>query len=358
MLFDDDNPCADIDWKKNDSKSVTDMPEATAALLKAMGAATCKTTSAAAGGISIIPPFAVGGAVATSIGCEQLHLLVSKVQTFQQIVTCVLHRASQSSSARIIATNDVTITGPLVGKLTINQDIHSTVQVMTQLTANDQLEITSHVDSFVKEFAEALQSSKTELVSNPQGQKDVEALSNQITQSEVQTQIVENIQKVSLDFIAGNKITINLTGYDGITADKTNVKNNEIVINQDIVINYAAQLYLDAALNAIFDLQEAQQLVEDIKAEQKNESKGLSDLVSKLTFGGILIFVVIAAAFVLFGGGVIQNIFKYLIPILIVATVVVAVIFGIKKNYLVMGVAIGGTAVLSGLEVYTVTHKK
>ena len=344
-LFIESNDSCPVNWNANDGKSTLDMPDATASLLKAMGARTCSQGSLS-GGAVVFPAGAGAFSGSYNIGCEQINLIVSKIQTFQEAIACVLTKTEVSSEDSIAIVNEVSIqiSGVQHVKITTAQVAGANVVFFQKLTASAKAQIADHTKAFIEEFASALQNSKTELSSNPQGQKNVEDFSKKITERDVQESITENVVNMSFKGVSKNKVDIIINGYDTYSVSTDSAV---IDITQDNVFNYQAQQVVNTALDQMFSTDQGTAVKDEIRAEQQSVAWGLGSLVSKLTLAGIGLFLAIAGGLVLFGGGVVQSTMKYIVPLAMVALLVVAVVFGLKKNYVVAGIA-GVSAVIAG----------
>jgi hypothetical protein len=324
------------------------MPSAAAALLKAMGVGPCKQGSIAGGGIVLVPPAAIAVAGSINIGCEQIQVLTSKIQTFQEVVTCIMNRVAATSDAKVISSKSVELTfaGSLDrSKIHIVQKDDVLVRVVQSLTSDDKSQLSDKMNEFVDVFSKALQDSKTQLISNPQGQKNIQTLSESLSQSDVRTQLNETISKLTFDYVGTDTVKITITGSDGISA-----LNSDIVINQDTILNYQAQQIVTSVLDSIFNTKEGQKVKADIEAQQKSEAKGISEVLGNL---GFLAMILIIGALLLFGGGAVITVLKYLIPIAAAVCVGIGVYLGIKHEYVVMGVAFGAAVILAVFEFFS-----
>lgn len=344
--------------------NILDNSAGLATVLQSMGLGPCKTQSAAAGGFVLIPPAAIGGAESSSSGCEQVAVVASTVQQYQDVLSCIVNQTVQSSSSSLINTNDLVIRigahADIEGGLTVKQLNDVQVKVIYGLTDNQKTQVQSSMNDFLKQFADSLQKSKTGPLATPQGQKTVQDFSTMISQQATQEKLSQVIQQFKFDLTDDNKLIIDVGPYSVIRLSPENYGKQlsaGINITQENIVHYFAQQMMNEVLSTVFKTDEGQKVIDTFKTQQQNEAAGidavikaLGGLIGSLLFGWIIVLVIIFAV-----GG--SSIMKYLLPISIVALAAGAVYEGVKHAYIPMAVMIVLMFVLSFFEYKTLTAK-
>ena len=88
------------------------------------------------------------------------------------------------------------------------------------------------------------------------------------------------------------------------------------------------------------------------------QAEGADSLIS--AFSGIIVFVIILVigGLVVFGRGAISSVVKYILPILIFVSIILAIYFWVRSEYTFMIFAIVALVIFIGLMIYTTFFRK
>lgn len=308
-------------------------------MLQMMGAKAC--TTAAGGLIS----WEGAGGFSYTTGCEQISIISQKYLKATNIVTCILNSVKQTVNSRAISTNQIkiklnnskmTCDKGLILTQTAYIDLVDMSQVKTQIKNN----IINQIKDMINQTMKTFQDSHTDFMSTSQGQKSIQKALDSIKNNMntyINTDIVTDIlHKVSNK----NQITIDL--------NNSTLTGEQCIIKQGSILKLTAQNLFSTAISNAIQNSDFTQFTSDLENYQKSAATGLGSILSS---AAIIFILLLVGGFVIFGGGAVSSIFKYIIPILLIVSIVVAIIFGKNKNYLVCGIS-SGAAVLLGVFEY------
>lgn len=343
-----------LDSSQPFTKSEQDQGLATT--IKALNLPPCTTVAAGGGGLSLIPPGVIGGGASVSTGCEQINVMAQDVTALQKSLTCILQDTEAGNAFTSYNNQKVTIniTGNVkLGNITIVQKITSGVKMVTQVSSQSKARISAVLSQFDKSFMKSIADSQNGYLSTPQGQKNFQSVKEQFSQESDQIQIDNAIANATAIVANKQEVVININGYDPITLLSAQSSAGDISIDQTVISQYQSAVIVQSYLDGRFSTSEGQTFIHGFSNAMKEKNKGISELLSGLVNAGLVLILLVVGAFVLFGGGAIQNVLKYIIPLTIVAAVVVAVIFGLKKppNTLIIIIASIAAAGLIAFEV-------
>lgn len=358
-MSNDSCPTNVTDDKINDVKG-DELVKGLATLMNSMGIQSCKQFSAAGAGFSIIPPIVAAVGATGSVGCEQLNVLAQTVSAYQSAISCILNETGTDTDVKIIQKNDITIeiNGILDFPIQINQTNSENVKITNSLSNTTEAKIQDTLSNFTKSFLDSMSKSKTGFLGSNQGQKNIQAFQDKITQNVQQSAITKTIGTLKSQISQDNRSKIILNGYDPISYN-INKKSAEIIINQQNYVDYQAYNVVNNLLKTYFSTDEGVKLISSMKSAEESESQGIDSFLNAFLAPIIAIIVLIIGGMVLFGGGSISSVFKYIIPICIIASIIVAIIFGLKKppQYVVLVTMIITAVLFSVLEIYIITKK-
>ena len=325
-----------------------DAATGTAIALKGLGLQPCTTTSVAGGGVSIIPPIAVAVGGTSSSGCEQISVISNSIGIAQNQVTCILNSTTAAQTTAIQQSNSITVNVTGVNALiTISQTNQAAVNATATLTAQQKSSIGSALTNSATSLISDLQNVKSGYLSAPNSQKAVATLSTFLQSNQVQQLVDQAIADNTFSLLQNNNITINITGADYFSA--TSQPYSTVNLTQQNVASYQASLIVGSFYDQLFKTDAASALKSVVQTNQTSTAEGVD--IGALFSPLIITMVLIAAAvlaFLVFGGSSINTVLKYIIPITIVAAVIVAVVYAVKKDA-VTAAAAGITAVLLGV---------
>ena len=274
--------CQNSQQPRSPSDIVAKQATALASLMKAMGITTCTTVDA---GVStpLIPILAAQ--VAVSVGCEQLSVMATSIDTTQRVLQCAINSVSQSSSTFVMQKNNITIqlTGHAhIDCLSVSQTINSKIASYADFGAGVQQKFGVTINDMVKSMATNVQdASKT--LTTPQGQKAVTQFTQQLDQSANSSTYSQITQEAINDFQASNTFTLKLSEYAFIGAAYPNQTTGCVVIDQNIMMQVLSQNIMNASLSNVFSTDVAAAFTQEWINSQKSVTKGLG-----LDFSGIL----------------------------------------------------------------------
>ena len=330
-----------------------------ATLMDSMGIESCKQFSAAGAVLSPLPPAIGALGVTGSVGCEQLNVLAQTVSAYQSAISCILNESITKSKTHLIQKNliQISINGNFNFPIQINQTNSEDVTIMNSLSSTTEAKIQDTLSNFTKSFLDSMSKSKTGFLGSNQGQKNIQAFQDKLTQDVQQSAITKTISTLKSQLDQKNRVTIIVNGYDSLSYD-INKNPAGIIINQKNYISYQAYNVLNNLLKTYFSTDEGVKLISSMKSAEESESQGIDSFLNAFLAPIIAIIVLIIGGMVLFGGGTISSVFKYIIPICIIVSIIVAIIFGMKKppKYVIMITMIITTVLLVVLEIYTLTR--
>ncbi len=306
-------------------------------ILRAMGIQSCKNVAGGGGDIFC----GCGFGFSVNIGCEQISVISEKFLQTTNIITCILNTVKNTVETSAISENDIklTINGNMDCDKGVNFNFNQTSYIdlvsINQVDNNIKNDIVNQIKDFIQETMKSIQDSKTDFLSTPGGQKSIQDALNSITKN-MDTYINNNVVTELLTKASGeNKIELVING---------NVKGSScnLNFNQQSVIVLTSQNLISTVLTNAVKNDDFTKFLSDMSNYQKSEASGLGNILGS---AAIIIILMIVGGLVLFGGGSVSSIMKYIIPITIIAAIIVAVIFGKNKNYMVAGIS-GGAAVL------------
>lgn len=337
---------------KQKDLSTDDLNKGTAIALQAMGIQSCKTTTAAAGGFTLIPPAAIAGGVTTSVGCEQVSAMAAAIAATQNVITCTLNTTTVENTTLITQDNFIEISyeGNVPLNLQISQINAVNIKCVSSLDAEQKVAITTALSSSMQTFFDNAQNSKTGWLSTTQGAKSIQTLKQNLTQNVINTVANEVVDSQAFSVQQNNKISLKLSTYDPIT---NSASSSVVNLSQQNMIEYQAYQLVSTFYNQIFSSTEAGDFKDNFKNEATNQSEGAESIVGPLLSAGLFVFLLIGGGLVLFGGSSIQSVAKYILPLGLMAAAVGSIVFGLKKKTAI-AVALGIIAVLFGaLEAYS-----
>lgn len=301
-----------------------------------------KCEKVAGGGLVVAIPPIIGG-VAASSGCEQISIIASKYIQTQQILTCIMNQVKQTSKASLRGVQSISFTADdsVVNCNTINITQNMTLDFYDQnkFTQEIKSQMSTVLKNFITESMDTVQKSNTGYLATPQGQKAFQDAITQIKQN-ITTEQLANIIEESI-LLVQPKQNMNIT-----------LKNHSILQGSDC--NFTQNMLLKLAINNMFSstmketmgLEAVTKFFSDQGTFMKNKAKGL-----ELGLGGGLLFILlIIGGFVMFGGNIVNKIFKYIFPILIIVNIVLMIVYATKKNWTIVGILSGSLVLLVILE--------
>lgn len=324
---------------------------ATAAILHAIGARPCSTQMAAGGGISFTPPVIGGAAEQSSMGCEQIQVMSSAVDVLQQSINCLLTSTCSLSDTTVSQTNKFILkdSDPNGGTISVKFRNVAGVVVHTALTGSLQTAVQAKVRDFVGQIAKSIQDSKVGWFGTSEGQKSVTQLKTQATVNSIAETVSKNINSNTFTGIQNNSIVIDITGYDPFSV-AGNGRPSNINIDSANIFHYQGWTITNQVLKDFFSTDVGLGIKNGLLSTQKSTAEGVASIFSI----GIIIAIIVIGGFVFFGGGLVHEILKYAIPIAIIAAIIIAIVYGVKKEYVVTGLASAAAVLLGGFEFITI----
>lgn len=313
-------------------------------ILAMMGIQSCKQISGGAASIECLCAAAFTG----NVGCEQISVISEQYLKTSNIVSCILNSVKNGVTNEVTSQNTFTLEvgkGALVeleGNIDVTQtsiiDFYNVNQINNEVKNN----IVTELQNMIQETLKSIQDSKTEWLSTPEAQKQITKLTNDI-KNNVDTKITNKVVSDILTTVkSGNNITIKVDGV---------LRAKDMTFNQKSVLSITVQNLVSTALKNFVQNTDITKLLTDMQNSQKSVAKG-----PDLAIAGIMALLVLLAVggFVIFGGGTVIKLMNYIIPIFIVVALVVGIIFGIKKEYVITGICAGAVVLLGGFEFFSI----
>jgi hypothetical protein len=204
--------------------------------------------------------------------------------------------------------------------------------------------------------------------------KQIQDISNQLSTS-IANEVQKSIEQANKDLNLGqanvSKDSTTLTNIitKNINTDvETTIKNSvDTSATTDQVITFinkgtlngsscnfiqdgGASIVSSNIVTSLMDTLTKNETADDILNKYKfQESQTNAGINLTMIFG--FIFILIIGGLVIFGGGTVSSVMKYIIPISMVIALIIGIIYGIKKEYIVSIICGVAVAVLGGLEV-------
>ena len=267
-----------------------------------------------------------GACLSTTDGCEELQLLAQSYKKYTELATCIANNSEHTSTVDTSVYNTLNITAShsdiKCTTLDISQISDVKIISVSEMTTNEKNDIANTVKEFLDSIINISQDAKTGIGATPQGQQTITQLKTQIN-NKIDTIISNSIVDKALNITkSANTITINLD-YSTLSGDACKVNQNTIV---DLSIK---NLFATAIANAVKNTN-ITKVINNYTATQKSESEGIGGLLGFLPLLIIGAFVIIPVIlFFMFG----SSILKYILPIVLLASIIMCVIFSIQNNW-------------------------
>lgn len=261
--------------------------------------------------------------------------------------TNILSNIVDQNSNHVSSIQNITITNGKHGQIlcdnfNVTQTTKANANVLATLDAKQLSDIANQLTaSIANDVEKSIQQANKDL---NLGQVNVSKDSTSLTQiltNNIQTN-VQNSIKNSVDTSASTNQQITFIN-NGIlkSANQCNFSQNG-----------GASLVSSNIVTSLMDTLNNNSVASDILDKYKfQESQTNAGINLAMIFG--FIFILVIGGLVLFGGGTVSSVMKYIIPISMVVALIVGIIYGIKKEYVVSVICGVAVAVLGGLEVMT-----
>lgn len=304
----------------------------TAKIAAAMGAGKC-VKSATKGFLLTLEG---GGAMehSQSSGCDTVNIMSSNFAQVQQVTNCLLTKINTSSSSivKLSQNNSLQLMeGASLHCQTLNMtnNLDGAIGLTTEITSTVTNCIADMLKTSLANSMKSIQNNKSGWGSTPDGQKTLQQLAASMQSYISSTDITDIVQKAvsSVDLSQGTEVVINKNAI--MTVDEAcNITN-------DMVLKVQISTMMSNVIKDMFKTEDVSEIKNLISSDQKSESEGAPPLLDGLA---ILLPFLIIGGIVLFGGTAVNNVMKYIVPIGLVITIILAIVFAMRKDWILTGV--------------------
>ncbi len=228
---------------------IADKSPSIATMLEALNLPVCETTSVESG---FLPAFKTGQ-VDIAIGCQQIAIMGTTVDTTQRVLQCAINSISQTTSTAVMNSNDIKIilTGHAhIDCLTVEQNIQARIASYGDFGAVVQQQFGVTINDMVKSMATTVQDSSKSITA-PQAQQDIKLFTNELEQSANSSTYSDIVQEAINNFQSSNSFKLRLSDYAFIGAAYPNAVTNCVTVTQTIMMQVLVQnIMRNSVLNA------------------------------------------------------------------------------------------------------------
>ncbi len=288
--------CQNSVQPKTAEQMVEDKSPSISSMLKALKLPVCITSDAEFG----VLPYVKTGQVSVSVGCQQISIMATTVDTIQRVLQCAVTNISQNTSTFVMAENNINIhlSGHAsIDCLDVHQNIQARIASYAEFGAAVQQKFGVTINDMVKSMATTVQDASKSITS-PQGQQSVTLFAQELEQSANSSTYTDITQEAINNFQASNDFVLTMTEYSFIGASYPNAVTQCVSINQTIMMQVLVQNIMDASLANAFSTDLAAKFTQEWVTGQKSVSKTtpLTDLGSLLMGGFVMILLIGALA--------------------------------------------------------------
>lgn len=280
-----------------------------------------KCNSGSGGGVSLVP-MAIGGMTLQS-GCDALQLMNQVFKSSVKLVSCTLNSVSNCSKTQITSNNAVNITAirSTIPGVSIKQNTVIKAITATQFTNAITTQINDTIMTQLKTMVTMMQDNKSGFAAKQSDQKQIENIQTEINSSDFKTSLSDSINTIQQSLKSNQ--SINLTFTD-------TVLTKPIVIDQETYISLLATSFVSTSFKTFLSNSVVSEFFNSWKASQTADDAGIPFLSM-----GIMIFVIIIGGLIMFGGGIIKSIMKYVVPIIVISLIIACVYYALTGNMVI-----------------------
>lgn len=208
-----------------------------------------------------------------SVGCAQLTAIMKKYRALSKQIECIVSKTTICEKVNISGQNNITIingkTGEILCPMDIDQEISIKIVQTSDMSDEQNVEITQKTGDFVESFLTELQKSQTGDNANPQGQKFLDASTTEIQSSQFMSNLTDSVKSSFTEVFAGNNVTIINHGI--WTCPEGEAK---ITINQNIAIDAVVNKVFTNALNLASEQDTIKEFLDTLEIVQDSEQNG------------------------------------------------------------------------------------
>lgn len=286
--------CQNSIQPKTPEQIIADKSPSISSMLSALKLPVCTTVDAEYG----VLPLVKFAQVDVSVGCQQIAVMGTTVDTTQRVLQCAINSVSQTTSTSVMNSNNITVvlTGHAhIDCLTVEQNIQARVASYGDFGAVIQQKFGVTINDMVNSMATTVQDSSKSITS-PQGQQDVKLFVNELEQTANSSTYNSIVQEAINNFQSSNNFELELTDYAFIGAAYPNAVTQCVTVTQTIMMQVLVQNIMTNCLANVFSTDLAAAFTQTWVTSQKSvtTTEPLLNLANLLV-GGFFMFILIGA---------------------------------------------------------------
>jgi hypothetical protein len=318
-------------------------------ILKMTGASKCTT----AGGSELFGVFKAS----FSSGCDSMSAAASSYNSSSQHISCIINKSSSKTTQTVTSSQMIKVSiGPnavLANGLTIDEKTNATMINTTSITAKNKSDISTSLQNTATEAFKNIQENNTDFMATPQGSKSLQLVLRDIKDVSFNENVSKAVIKVMMKY--DGKQVIDVEIGSGVLI------GGPVTISQNMIIKLASAEIMNTASTVLDTMKSVQDFRDLFSNFQKNKNKGPKSLFGQLFGGGLggiltIVAVVIGILLLFYFGGM-DMVKKYAPLIIMTGSLIVAVIYGLKSDWVVTSIAGVIFLISGGYELYILSGK-
>lgn len=266
-------------------------------------------------------------------GCESIGIISANFAQLQDVTTCLMNKVDMTAAngVYISQVNSVVIEeGGSLNCKTFNQDnkLEGVIGMQTQMSADIKNCISDMMKVSLANSMKNMQEDKSGYGATPKGERVYQDLSTSL-QSYIKSEDINEVMEKVLNKVSVNQENQLIIGKGAImTVDEACNQTNDMMIKVQI------STLMSTAIQNMFETQDLSEFKNQMEEDQKSQAEGMDAI-----FGlGFLLPILIIGGIVLFGGAEVNNVMKYIVPIGLVITIILAIVFAMRKDWVLTGI--------------------
>jgi hypothetical protein len=277
----------------------------------------------------------MGGVASNSYnqGCESIGIIAANFAQLQDVTNCLMNKVNMKAAngVYISQVNSVVIEegGSLKCK-TFNQDnkLEGVIGMKTEMSADIKNCISDMMKVSLANSMKNMQEDKSGYGATPKGERVYQDIGTNL-QKYIQSEAINEVMETVLNTVKANQKNQLVIGKGAsMTVEEACNQTNDMLIKVQI------STLMSTAIQNMFETQELTEFKNQMEEDQKSQAAGM-DSIFGLAF---LLPILIIGGTVLFGGAEVNNVMKYIVPIGLVITIILAIVFAMRKDWVLTGI--------------------